>query len=187
VKYITWIEKLFGKDSLEGSNCYFQMGIFYYEKEAFKKSLVCFIKTLYIRQKELGEFHPSCGDCHLNMAILYKRMNNYMKAQMAFERALNIRREKVGPSSLEAAAVLENLGKLHLERMNYKESHKCLQECYEIRKKILKYDHKEIEKVSILLLFLSQLVTKQVQETQNHQNATRLNKVSSQIKDIFYN
>jgi hypothetical protein len=65
---------------LDASNSYFLMGIFYFEKEYFKKSLVCFIKTLYIRRRELGEMHPSCADCLLNIGILYKKLDTFMKA-----------------------------------------------------------------------------------------------------------
>ena len=31
VKYVQWIEKFYGKDSLEASNSYFLMGLYYYE------------------------------------------------------------------------------------------------------------------------------------------------------------
>ncbi len=31
VKYVQWIEKFFGKDSLEASNCYFLVGLYYFE------------------------------------------------------------------------------------------------------------------------------------------------------------
>ena len=31
VKYVQLIEKFFGKDSLEASNCYFLIGIYYFE------------------------------------------------------------------------------------------------------------------------------------------------------------
>jgi hypothetical protein len=75
VKYVTWIEKYYGKDSLEASNCYFLVGLYYFEQDNYQKSLACFIKTQYIRKKELGEGHPSCSDCLLNMGILYKKMN----------------------------------------------------------------------------------------------------------------
>ncbi len=35
VKYVQWIEKFFGKDSLEASNCYFLVGIYYFEQEFY--------------------------------------------------------------------------------------------------------------------------------------------------------
>lgn len=35
VKYVQWIEKFFGKDSLEASNCYFLVGLYYFEQEFY--------------------------------------------------------------------------------------------------------------------------------------------------------
>lgn len=74
VIYVQWIERYFGKDSLEASNCYFLVGLYYYEQQAWQKSLACFIKALYVRGKELGDGHISCADCHLNIGILYNKL-----------------------------------------------------------------------------------------------------------------
>lgn len=96
VKYVQWIEKYFGKESLEASNCYYLVGIYYFENELPQKSLACFIKSLFIRSNELGPSHPSCADCLLNMGILYKKLGVHLKAVRSLEEALQIRRDCIG-------------------------------------------------------------------------------------------
>jgi hypothetical protein len=49
VKYVQYVEKIYGHESLEASNCYFLVGLFYFEVEMLQKSLACFTKALYIR------------------------------------------------------------------------------------------------------------------------------------------
>jgi hypothetical protein len=49
VKYIQLIEKFFGSESLETSNAYYLVGVYYYEKEISHKSVACFAKALAIR------------------------------------------------------------------------------------------------------------------------------------------
>lgn len=35
VKYVQWIEQFYGKESLEASNCYFLVGLYYYEQNNY--------------------------------------------------------------------------------------------------------------------------------------------------------
>jgi len=169
-KYCKIVEKLFGIQSVEASNCYYYIGIYYYEEQQYEKALICMKKALFNRTKELGSKHVSCGDCHLNIGIIYKRLNQLTKAKAELEQALNIRREGIGKSSLQCAAVLEELGKLTLETGDYKSAFVYLQECYEIRKKLLKNPKNvEITRVSLLLIFLQRKMEKELRKTQDHE------------------
>lgn len=81
VQYVRWIEQFYGQQSLEASNCYFLVGVYYFEESLLQKSLACFIKTQYIRTVEFGtDQHPACADCLLNMGILYKRLGVPIRA-----------------------------------------------------------------------------------------------------------
>jgi hypothetical protein len=46
--------------------------------------LACFIKSLYIRKRELGESSLGAADCHLNMAVIYKQLGIGPKALSHF-------------------------------------------------------------------------------------------------------
>ena len=49
IKYIILIEKFYLKESLETSNAYFMVGVYYFEQKLSQKAVACFIKTLAIR------------------------------------------------------------------------------------------------------------------------------------------
>eukprot|EP01022_Parablepharisma_sp_SALTPOND_P024297 TRINITY_DN534_c0_g1_i1.p1 TRINITY_DN534_c0_g1~~TRINITY_DN534_c0_g1_i1.p1 ORF type:complete len:1080 (-),score=152.48 TRINITY_DN534_c0_g1_i1:17391-20630(-) len=165
-KYCKIVEKLFGIQSVEASNCYYYIGIYYYEEQQYEKALICMKKALFNRSRELGDRHVSCGDCHFNIGIIYKKQNQLLKAKAELEQALSIRREGIGKSSLPCAGALEELGKLALETGDYKSAFTYLQECYEIRKKLLKNPkHQEITRVSLLLIFLNRKIEKELRKT----------------------
>lgn len=90
VKYIQLIEKYFNSDSLETSNAYYLVGVYYYEQEVAHKAVACFSKALAIRQKVFAKtpneqrvMHPSCADCLLNLGILYKQRGYLANAELA--------------------------------------------------------------------------------------------------------
>ena len=56
-KYIYWVEKFYNKDSLETSNAYFLVGLYYFEREALNKAAACFMRSHAIRKVKLGPTH----------------------------------------------------------------------------------------------------------------------------------
>ena len=91
VTYVRLVERFFLKDSLETSNAYFLVGIYYFEKKLSHKAIACFKKTLAIREKKFGLEHASCADCIHNLGILFKQRGNVGHALDAFNQALKIR------------------------------------------------------------------------------------------------
>ena len=91
VRYVQLIEQFFHGDSLETSNAYFLVGIYYFEQNMTHKSIACFRKALAIREKKFSPMHISCSDCLLNLGILYKLRGLIDHARMHLERALRIR------------------------------------------------------------------------------------------------
>lgn len=63
VKYVKLVENNFGSNTLEISNCYFLIGVFYLQHKSHLKALACFKKALEIRLGKLGERHESISDC----------------------------------------------------------------------------------------------------------------------------
>ena len=59
------MEKFFGENSEELSNCYFMIGCYYKECGQFNKSVACFIKAASLRTTK-------AGDCYFNVGILTK-------------------------------------------------------------------------------------------------------------------
>lgn len=149
------VEQFFHSDSLETSNAYFLVGIYYFEKSQTHKAVACFRKALAIRELKLSPSDVSCSDCLLNLGILYKMRGLIDHAKTHLEKALRIRKEAIGVNSLPVAAVYEELGKFYLEQESFNESSAALTECYKIRKKV--YMHKkvyDVERIATLLVFL---------------------------------
>jgi len=172
VKYCRIVEKVFGLKSIEASDCYFYIGVYYYEEGFYDKALICMQKALYNRKELLGITDLSCADCHFNIGMVYKRMNELRKAKKELEMASRIKREKIGEGSLDYARSLEELGKLALETKDYHSGFKYLQECYKIKKKILK-EHKELNKVRLLLSYLDKKIKEELSLTEKKAHVTQ--------------
>jgi len=66
--------------SLEASNAYFLVGVYYWEQELDNKSLACFLKALALREYNLGLEHRACAEALFNVGLLYKRLGFHSKA-----------------------------------------------------------------------------------------------------------
>ena len=91
VRYIQLVEQFFSNDSLETSNAYFLVGLYYFEQNLSHKSIACFRKALAIREAKFKPMHISCSDCLMNLGILYKLRGSSTHARQYLERALRIR------------------------------------------------------------------------------------------------
>ena len=85
------VEQFFNGDSLETSNAYYLVAIYYFEQSMTHKSIACFRKALAIRELKFNPIHVSCSDCLLNLGILYKMRGLTDQAKQSLERALRIR------------------------------------------------------------------------------------------------
>lgn len=154
--YVKIIEELYDRNSVEASNAYFMVGVYYYETEQLQKSLACFLKALYIRKMDHGETTQAAGEVHYNLAIVYKKLGHRDKAIDHFKEALEFRRRNIGPSTFPASDILEVLGKYYVELGDLRPAYDCLQECYLIRKRLAstKKEKMLVQRVAILLVYL---------------------------------
>ena len=184
VKYIRLVENNFGSNTLEISNCYFLIGVFYLQHKYHSKSLACFKKSLEVRLSKLGEKHESVSDCWYNMGVVYKQTNKKFKAIQYLEKAMILRKELIGEISLPCAQVLEILGKIHLEGMDYKSSLVKFQDCYNIRKKILNNSrHPDLIRVSLLIVHLQSTIKEDLMINNNKKTQDILMSVNEQISN----
>ena len=153
VQYCKLIILHIGPGSLEASNCYFMMGLFYQEQKLLEKSIAAFKKSEDIRIESLGEDHESVSDCEYNLGLLFKKKENWYKANICLQKALTIRIKHSSNSSLPVAQVYEALGSLYILTKDYKSAFDKLNECYAIRKNLLKHcpNHEDLNRISTLL------------------------------------
>ncbi|KRX02577.1 hypothetical protein PPERSA_11917 [Pseudocohnilembus persalinus] len=60
ILYSKLVQLYYTQDSIESSNSYFNLGVFYLEHKFFLKALSVFKLVLKVRQQLLGDDHPSC-------------------------------------------------------------------------------------------------------------------------------
>lgn len=182
VKYVRLVENNFGSNTLEISNCYFLIGVFYLQHKYHSKALACFKKSLEIRLGKLGEKHESVSDCWYNMGVVYKQTNKKFKAIQYLEKALVLRKELIGEIALPCAQVLEILGKIYLEGADYRSALVKFQDCYNIRKKILNNSrHPDLIRISLLIVHLQNTIKEDLSANTNKKTQEILLSVNEQI------
>jgi tetratricopeptide (TPR) repeat protein len=105
VIYTQMVEQNYGLLSVEASNCYYLIGLFYLENSYLKKAMACMKKALEIRLNELPETHSSISDCYYNIGLIYYVLGNRANAQRWVSNALDIRLKNTGQDNLYVAKV----------------------------------------------------------------------------------
>ena len=138
--YIRLIEQFYSKESLEASNGYYLMGVYYSEQgvSSCHKAIACFGKAMKIRQKKHNKrsdshVEPSIADCLLNLGILYKQRGLPAEAEKCLVEAQKIRKRHIGTDCIPTSNANEELGKFYIEQGRYEDSYKYLRKCYEAR------------------------------------------------------
>lgn len=168
VQYCKLIILNIGPGSLEASNCYFMIGLFYQEQKLLEKAIASFKKSEDIRIEAFGEDHECISDTQYNLGLLFKRKENWYKANVCLQKALAIRIKHTSDSSLSVAQVYEALGSLYILTKDFKAAYEKLNSCYKIRKNLLKHcpNHEDFNRVTTLL---SILYTKVEEESKKEQ------------------
>lgn len=97
-----------------------------------------------IREKTLGQEHPSLALSFNNLAALYYEQGNWNTAQPMYERALSIWEKTLGPESPEVAAALNNLATLNQGRGRPAEAEPLLRRSLAIWEKVLGPGHPDL-------------------------------------------
>lgn len=105
VIYVQMIEQNYGLMSLETSNCYYLVGIFYLENAYMKKAMACMKRALEIRVNHVGQEHPCVADCYYSMGMIYYVIGDRSKATTWIMNALSIRLSNTGEDNIHVARV----------------------------------------------------------------------------------
>lgn len=63
VKYVLTLQACYGEESLEASNGFFLMGVYYLQHKYLTQALACFKQALQIRTNKIGGQSESIADC----------------------------------------------------------------------------------------------------------------------------
>lgn len=111
--YTKHIEKMFGRESYELSNCYFMVGSYYTESNEYYKAIACFMRAAEMR-------NIMAGDCYYNLGILYQLLNKPKIALMMFDNAAKLREMQFHENSFEVADVYHNIALIYQSLGRYK-------------------------------------------------------------------
>ncbi len=73
-----------------------QLARLYEDQGKYNEAEPLYLRSLSIREKQLGENHPTVATSLNNLALLYNAQGNYADAQKLSQRALTIWQQKLG-------------------------------------------------------------------------------------------
>lgn len=116
ILYTKLIEANYGIDSMEVSNCYFMLSIFYIENNYLRKAMACISKCLKLRTNELGYDHLSLGDCYHNIGIIYLLAGRPESAIRWILNGQGLKNKNAAQENMTTAKMFEMLGMAFLEQ-----------------------------------------------------------------------
>ena len=163
ILYIKLVEINYGIESLEASNCYFLMGVFYLENKYSKRSMACFQLSKKLRIQKLGFQHGSVADCYYNIGVLQLLNSKYEEARQWLGKCMKITISITGDQNQQIGKIFEMMAIIDQQQGNYKESMFKLQHSMKIKKKLF-YDqsHPEIVKIKEFMNYIMQKTNNQV-------------------------
>ena len=155
VLYAKLIEINYGFDSLEASNCYFLISVFYLENKFLRKAMACVRQAQAIREKRLGYKTVMVADCLYNSGVILVSSGFLEEGKGVLEEGLKIVVEVLSCGHLKAAKSYELIGVIDCRLGNYKEGRRKLEYAFEVKRKLgYKEDHREILGIKAILGFV---------------------------------
>ena len=137
--------------TLEVAGLYNDIGVQYNQDNETIKSFFYLNKSLEIRQKIVGQAHPSTAISLLNLSSTYRDIQNFEKAFSLLEQCLNIELKTLGKLHPLVAVTLNNYGHLYFELKEFNKAIKYYQNCLDIRVKTLGINHIKVAESYMLI------------------------------------
>lgn len=159
IGYIQLSEQFFGLSSLETSDCYYMVGIFYLENLYLKKSMACFRRSAKIRREILGNDHCCVSDCEFNIGIIYELVGRKEEGRDRILKSLQNFIEKKGFHNLRVAKVYQHLGGTEMQKRNFSAAMEYFNQTLSIYKKLGKDENDEpFYRIQNIIKKLSQII-----------------------------
>lgn len=136
VVYIQMVEQNYGLQSLETSNCYYLVGVFYLENSYLKKAMACIKRALDIRLQHLGPKHAAVADCYYNIGLVFYVIGDRPKATSWILNALSIRVTNTGEENIYVAKIYEMLAQLAVDERDLRGAFDKLQKSLKIKSEL---------------------------------------------------
>jgi tetratricopeptide (TPR) repeat protein len=140
-KMIDWCE---GNENLQFALSLNQLATLYDSQGKYDEAEPLFLRSLFIREKQLGENHPDVATNLNNLASLYESQRKYNKAEPLYRRSLAIRENQLGKNHPYVAESLNNLAELYRKQGKYNEADPFHRRSLAIREKQLGENHPHV-------------------------------------------
>jgi tetratricopeptide (TPR) repeat protein len=114
---------------------------FYQAQSQFNTVELWYLRSLAIREKELGANHPDTATSLNNLAGLYRSTGRYAEAEPLYVRSLAIREKELGANHPSTATSLNNLAGLYRSTGRYAEAEPLYVRALEILEQSLGTNH----------------------------------------------
>jgi CHAT domain-containing protein/Tfp pilus assembly protein PilF len=112
-----------------------------YNQGKYEEAIPLAKRILAIREKILGENHPSFAASLNNLALLYDSQGEQAQAEPLYQRALAIKEKALGKDHPEVATSLNNLASLYVSQGKYVKAEPLYQRAIDIDRKNLGNNH----------------------------------------------
>ena len=144
-KYIPFAENIVEKidmgETVEQAEFMDSLAFLLYHKGEYKKAEGLYKKDLLIREKVLGEEHPSAATSYNNLAEVYSKQGKYQEAEGLYKKALLIREKVLGEGHPDTAASYNNLAGVYDSQGKYQEAEELYKKALLIRERVLGSEH----------------------------------------------
>jgi len=127
--------------SLELAHSLNELGFLYYYQGKYNKAEPLYLRSLEIRERELGVDHPNVAISLNNLAELYQSQGKYGEAETLYLRSLEIMERELGLEHPNVATSLNNLAYLYKSQGKCSEAEHLYRRSLEIRERKLGAEH----------------------------------------------
>ncbi len=131
------------KNSVELSNSYYNIGLFFKDYTETDSSMKYLRKALTIRKHIFRKDNPLMGDVYNNMGVIFWLRSDYRQAEKYFRLALKLRKQR-GRFDKSVGGTYVNLANLYRELKKFKQALAYYDSTLTVRKKIYGEKHPQI-------------------------------------------
>jgi tetratricopeptide (TPR) repeat protein len=133
-------------------------GYLYESQGCYSEAESLYLRSLEIKERQLGADHPDVATSLNNLAALYQSQGRYSEAESLYVRSLEIRERQLGADHPNVAASLNNLAALYRLQGRYSEAEPLYVRSLEIWERQLGADHPSVATSlnNLALLYASQ-------------------------------
>jgi tetratricopeptide (TPR) repeat protein len=120
------------------------LAILYRSQGRYSEAEPLCLRSLEIRERQLGGDHPDIAESLNNLALLYYSQREYSKVEPLYLRSLEIREKKLGVDHPDVAESLNNLAALYRAQGKYREAEPLYLRSLKIKEQKLGADHPSV-------------------------------------------